>query len=299
MSDRTTRHGSAPRSRPRRALRLLGGLLAFVLTVTLAAGVGYAITHLEELKAQVPRLDGQDVKSPVDQATDDAVAYAGEVNKPRQSDGNGPGYELSAAPPVGVDAPHARWCPDQVIGYRIDATAARAAGSTLAKERARWRGAFQAWREASGGRYRFAYRGSAKYPVQQNPESFPIDPVAVPEGEIAITYAFAPGDERMLPGYAHRQLEPALGFAGIGPVDWRPGPFQALITRGMVVMDAGDSAADPHAVPVPYIHETGHALGLGHVEDSGQMMAADAGSTSVINDGDRAGLARLVRLGCG
>lgn len=275
-----------------------GGTLALAIVTVLVLFVGYAMTNLEELKTQVPRLDGTKAESPVNQAADDAVGYARDAAKPAPAVPGASTHVLSADPPAGVDAEPGHWCAPAVIGMRMDPTAVVAAGSTVAIERERWRSAAAAWTRASGGAYRFEYRGTADYPVTaQSPEGFPIDPRVVPEGEIAITYASARRSPDQVEGYVHGELGDTLGFAGPGPISWSTGPQQGEITTGIIVLDAQDAVADPHSVPTPYLHELGHALGLGHVTDDHQVMDVDS-SMTVLGNGDRTGVRRLAALRC-
>lgn len=279
-------------------LRFLGGTLAFAIVAVLVLFVGYVTMNLEELKTQVPRLDGSKPESPVNRAADDAMGYAREVAKPAPAAPGSATYVLSADPPAGVDAQPGRWCAPAVIGLRVDPTAVVAAGSTVAIERDRWRSAAAAWTRASGGAYRFEFRGTGDYPVTNEAGAgLPIDPQALPEGEIAITYASARRSPDKVPGYVYGELGDALGFAGPGPISWSTGPEQGEITTGIVVLDAQNAVADPHAVPTPYLHELGHALGLGHVTDDHQVMDVDSSMTELGN-GDRTGIRRLAALRC-
>ena len=62
--------------------------------------------------------------------------------------------------------------------------------------------------------------------------------------------------------------------------------------------NAIDSDTDPAAVPIPYIHEAGHTLGLSHVEDPGQLMHTTPGPDTQMNEGDREGIRRLAAQPC-
>lgn len=286
-----------------RAGRWLGGALALLLTVSLAAGMFYAFGNLEQLKAQVDAWESGREGDPdtlaLNRAADNAIGYAEDLAVPPASNGS-KGYRFSHPAPPSVDAPPAHWCAAEPIGYRIDYTGAVTAGSTPAKERSRWQQAFAAWTDASGGRYTFEYRGAAEYPlIDATSIGYPIDPELVPEGEIAITYGVPPADRQpRWDNYRHPLLSDALGIGGVGPVEWESGVDQGILTRGMIVLDALDSEVDPRSVPVPYTHEAGHALGLSHVTDPGQIMFEAPVPTSQINDGDRAGITRLASSPC-
>ncbi|MFN8126096.1 MAG: matrixin family metalloprotease [Candidatus Nanopelagicales bacterium] len=286
----------------RRVVRVIGGALAGVLIAGVCLGLYYGMANFEELKGTVPTLSGMtDEDTELRAAADSAVGYAESFDHPPESTHQGRGFRFNAPPPAGVTASPGHWCGGQVIGYRIDYTAALLAGSNRAKEQLRWNQAFSQWSRASGGRYLFEYRGAADYPLTDaaTTKSYPIDPDLVPEGEIAISYGVPSGQSgSKWDDYRHPTLADTLGFAGLGPISWSSGPQQSRITRAMIVMDAIDSEADPRTVPTPYVHEAGHALGLAHVPDPGQMMYDTATSLSEIADGDRNGIQRLAAMTC-
>ncbi len=285
-----------------RFARLLGGFSAFLLTAGLVVCMVYAYGHLDELQHTVAALDGEaDGASDLSRAADNAIGFVEGMAAPPPSNNVGRGYAFTHSAPTGVDDDPAHWCAAGDIGYRIDFTASRSAGSTPAKEKARWKEAFDQWTDASGGRYTFSYLGPAEYPLTNaTTATYPIDPDLVPEGEIAISYGVPPAERASIwDGYRHPALTDALGVAAVGPFSWSSGPEQGQVTRGLIVLDAIDSELDPRSLPVPYVHEAGHALGLGHVSDPGQIMYDTAGVTSRINSGDRAGITRLASLPCG
>lgn len=293
----------SPGSRSARVGQAFGYAAALVLTLGLVAGGGYLYANFDQVKEQLEAARagaaGQE-DARLGQAADSAIAYAEDLGRPPMSTGVGRGYRLSHPAPAGIDSPPGHWCPAGPIGYRIDFTTAVEAGATRDKEINRWQQAFEEWTEASGGRYQFEYRGPALYPVTgTSTAEYPIDPAAIPDGEIAITYGVPPGTASdRWNGYRHPTLATALGFAAVGPINWSSGPDQGVINRAMIVLDAVDSDTDPAAVPIPYIHEAGHALGLSHVEDPGQLMYATPGPDTVMNDGDREGIRRLAAQPC-
>jgi hypothetical protein len=227
------------------------------------------------------------------------VDFARRAQRAPRTRTEGPRFAFASPPPRGVAGEPGHWCAADVIGYRIDFDAALLAGSTRAREKYRWRRAAAEWTRASGGRYRLEYRGPARYPVVDGAAGHsPVDLSRVPAGEIALTYAV--GSDRTGPGfrrYTHAALSTALGVGGVEQVTWdsaTPGQIQ----RGMVILDAVDTANDPLDVPTPYVHELGHALGLGHVADRRQIMATHAGPQAQIGGGDIAGITRLASAGC-
>ncbi len=292
-----------PQTAMGRAGRLAGSLTALLLTVGLVAGGLYLYTNFAAVKAQIDAAragvdNQQDAR--LGQAADSAIAYAQGLGRPPVSTGVGRGFRFSHPAPAGIDASPGHWCPTGAIGYRIDFTGALAAGSSKVKEIDRWQGAFAEWTQASGGRYQFEYRGAAEYPVTGTTTTeYPVDPAGIPSGEIAITYAVPPAERSdNWRGYRHPTLIDALGFAAVGPIDWSSGPDQGVVDRAMIVLDAIDSDTDPAAVPIPYIHEAGHTLGLSHVEDPGQLMHTTPGPDTQMNEGDREGIRRLAAQPC-
>lgn len=289
------------RSRSGRLGRAAGSIAAGMLTVGLVAGGCYMYANLDELQATIQTIQtGQsDDDSRLNAAADSAIAYAQEMGRPPESNGVGPGYRVNHPAPPGSGIPDGHWCVQGPIGYRIDFTASLAAGSTREKEIARWAETFDQWTRASGGRYVFEYRGPAEYRLSdRDTGGYPIDPQLVPHGEIAISYGVpvdTPGSQWR--GYRHDELADSLGFAGTGPVNWMP-PESGQFDQAMIVLDAVDSEADSTSVPVPYVHEAGHALGLAHFEDPGQLMYPHPPPQARINNGDRAGIRHLAGLPC-
>ena len=88
-----------------RAGRLLGGALALLLTVSLAAGMLYAFGNLEQLKAQVDAWEsgreGDSDTLALNRAADNAIGYAEDLAVPPTSDGS-KGYRFSQPAPPSV-----------------------------------------------------------------------------------------------------------------------------------------------------------------------------------------------------
>lgn len=105
----------------------------------------------------------------------------------------------------------------------------------------------------------------------------------------------------VLVSWSDAQAVPALAgiSAGMGGATYVEGPDGRLWhATGQVVLDRDDlSGSAQHGAVLD--HELGHVLGLDHVEDSGELMAAvnTTGRTS-LGPGDLAGLAALGAIRC-
>lgn len=91
----------------------------------------------------------------------------------------------------------------------------------------------------------------------------------------------------------------AGNIAGLGGSDFARTPGQPLVfVAGQVMLDAPSLSenlaysAGRDQVRAVIVHELAHVVGLDHVDDPTQLMAADGGATQ-LGDGDRAGLALL------
>ncbi|PRY38562.1 matrixin [Geodermatophilus tzadiensis] len=99
---------------------------------------------------------------------------------------------------------------------------------------------------------------------------------------------------------------PALAgtVAGVGGSEaWSAGGPYVYVT-GAVAVDAGWAAAvvgSPEgraALRGVLVHELAHVVGLGHVDDPGELMSPHGSATGELGPGDRHGLARLGRGPC-
>ncbi|SDD35910.1 Matrixin [Geodermatophilus telluris] len=99
---------------------------------------------------------------------------------------------------------------------------------------------------------------------------------------------------------------PALAgtVAGVGGSEaWSAGGPYVYVT-GAVAVDAEwarSREGDPEgraALRGVLVHELAHVVGLGHVEDPGELMSPHGNATGQLGPGDRAGLARLGRGAC-
>lgn len=110
--------------------------------------------------------------------------------------------------------------------------------------------------------------------------------------------------ERFAPivvGWTTAAASPELAgeVVGIGGSSSVPGAYgdQRYLVSGVVLMDAEDlapllkSGHDRTRVRALIMHELGHVVGLGHVDDAGQLMHHDNLSLTTWGPGDLAGLA--------
>ena len=109
----------------------------------------------------------------------------------------------------------------------------------------------------------------------------------------------------VLVGWATPEEVPDLegDVAGVGgSTAVGTGNGRRFYVTGMVVLDAGqfadfDDDEQPFAQAI-VDHEFGHLVGLGHVDDAGELMNEDNLGTTSYGPGDREGLARLGRITC-
>lgn len=290
----------------RAVLRVFGMVVALVATVLLAVAVVIVGPNVEEWRGVLPTLDRLGYPDSNDVRAADALGWATKQDKGRRRSGeqsgrSGPSYRF-LAPSRGAAPEPGHWCATNEIGYRVDLTGARLAGMDSETELLRWRAAFALWEEASNGKYEFEYRGAAKFPLVMNSslEDMKINDHRLKRDEIAITYATSrsTGDPNWT-DYLHAGLGSSLGIGGIGPVIWGPGESRSgLITSGSIILDAHDVSDPDDLLPTVYVHEVGHALGLGHVKNPNQMMYENAPASAQISKGDRRGIRKLASAGC-
>ncbi len=189
-----------------------------------------------------------------------------------------------------------RWC-GGTIRYTLDLTLAGAAGLDPGQEAARWATVMQRWTEASGGHYQFVYAGQQQLHTD---DAGQIDLAAVAPGTIGVTYVHdGVGD----PAYRATAVEGrTAGNGGLQVTSDPSVPGGMLVgDRGFVMIDADDAARLPAdgMRQALYQHESGHALGLGHVTTGDSIMNGTLSEDRLtLAAGDRAGLAALMAMPC-
>lgn len=277
-----------------RALLILVAALSLIAVITFLFVVG---RDIEAYEGKLPKLGAP--APAVDEFFLDKTMRFAEKQKGGQVTAADESFAPLAAAPAGMKLPPGHWCADETIGYRIDFGGADLKGISRQAEIERWQSVFTQWSEASGGRYSFVYRGAATFPMSDDPEGLISNNTLIP-GEIAISYATSGHrGEPEWNAYRLEGLDNKLGIGGIVPVNWSGiSPNTGEITRGMLVIDADDVARMGSGVPGPYLHEAGHALGLGHTSNEKQVMFTGAGMDATIGEGDTAGITYLAGLPC-
>lgn len=191
----------------------------------------------------------------------------------------------------------ARWCAGN-IGFHMDTTMLADARLDTAEEVRRWDKVFQEWSRASQGRYTFSYLGERKLTMNADGEP---DVNSVEPGTIGITYVH--GDPDGAEEYRSTAVRGrTAGNGGLQVISRGDSDAGALLgDRGFVLIDvddAADLAADGLRRSL-YQHESGHALGLGHVEDDRVLMNGTlSNERSRITASDQAGLRSLLEMPC-
>ncbi len=170
-----------------------------------------------------------------------------------------------------------RWNPCAVISYRVNPDHMTRSAFRAVK----W--GFRQLSEATGLQFRYA--GTTDFvPFRKN------QPVSLFPSNADIALAWAkPTAVPIIKG----------GLAGFATADWTSvGGGDPEYVQGRVVFDltarlGGTKAAVRNARKVLTLHELGHAVGLGHVKDSRQIMAQDSYRKARYARGDLRGLARL------
>jgi hypothetical protein len=253
-----------------------------------AATCAVAVVVLAAVNSQLPLASSSDVRAtpPAEQA-----GAAGR----RARDGRTEGYSFLLSSP---DHRYpGRWCPG-TIGYYVDTALLAEGGMTASEELLRWEDTFQAWAQASQGRYTFAYLGERTLAMDASGEPAV---ASVEPGTIGITYVHDAAEGGQ-PDY--RSAAVAGRTAGNGGLQVISGDSEASALvgdRGFVLIDVNDAAELPAdgLRRSLYQHESGHALGLGHVADEGALMNGTLSTSRPrISTVDARGLVELSRMPC-
>lgn len=163
------------------------------------------------------------------------------------------------------------------ITWSVDASALSSKVSQL--EVARLATAFQQWSDASGLSFKYLGNHAMKYDSATHhlhAENMPAS------GHIAVSF---------LPAEASPLL--ASNVYGFGMPTFVMGSTNQIIGGVMVLKKevvSKKSKTDPKALDNLYLHELGHVLGLGHVDDASQVMYPTIFRTSRLGAGDKSGI---------
>lgn len=140
--------------------------------------------------------------------------------------------------------------------------------------------AFDKWSEASGLSFKFLGTQAMTYDSTTHHLHAETMPTS---GHIAVSY---------LPAEASPLLAPNV--YGFGMPTFVMDSTNQIIGGVMVLkreVVAKKSKSDPKALDNLYLHELGHVLGLGHVDDASQVMYPTIFKTARLGSGDRDGIA--------
>lgn len=227
-----------------------------------------------------------------------AAADIGEPVKIASPMSSTPSYRFFEARSHG-STPRAYWNPCRTITYGIDFRTATRHGMTKAWEQQRWASAISEISAASGLRFRYVGEITTRPAGRQ--------PARVSGVDIVVTFG------------TQRQYRAGLHASNVGEagVNWRSVGARQQITKGYVIIDAEDVVAQTTAWQAPsdptpatdratdvlralYLHEFGHAVGLEHVQDKGQVMFPKISPSrpDVLGSGDLEGLRKLGEQRC-
>lgn len=190
-----------------------------------------------------------------------------------------------------------RWC-GGTIEYTIDVSQVADAGMNPDEEIARWAAALGAWSRATQGHYRFVHGGQRALDTDDEGE---LNLDSIQPGTIGITYVHGDGSgDATHDAVAVRGR--TAGNGGLQVVSTGDADAGALVgDRGFVMIDAVDAAAlsADGLRQTLYTHESGHALGLGHVDTASSLMNGTLSTSRALPaGGDVAGIRALAAMPC-
>ena len=191
-----------------------------------------------------------------------------------------------------------RWC-QGTIPYTLDLSQVAAAGMDPAAEADRWATVLREWEQAARGHYRFVYAGQRSLKTKDDGQ---LDLDSIEAGTIGITYVHddsGVGDPAYRAAAVHGRT---AGNGGLQVTSNGAVPGGSLIgDRGFVMIDAQDAAAlnAEGMRQALYQHESGHALGLGHVRSDTSIMNGTLSDDRLeLASGDIEGLRELTAMPC-
>ena len=239
-----------------------------------------AVTH-----AQAPQVPESAVKRPI--VAEAAIPERDSVSQAYEFLLTDPEHEFPA-----------RWCAD-TIGFHIDTTLLVGSKMDPTAEIDRWQEVFAEWRRASDYRYRFEYLGDKQLLMDSDGEP---DIGSIPAGTIGISYVHGRSGSAPVDYRSRAVSGRTAGNGGLQAISTGNSDISAMIAdRGFVLIDINDAAElTPDGLRrALYQHESGHALGLGHVQDRRALMHDTLSTTRTkISAGDSTGLRELADMPC-
>jgi hypothetical protein len=209
-------------------------------------------------------------------------------------------YSFLDGTAITAPADAARWNRCTTVRWSADFTRATSGnGLSRAAEKARWESVFAEVASVSG--YTFQYvdlaDGAGTIDGSGRVTGFSSRTAAYASTDVVVTYA-APGDSG-----SYRAPDLAGNVIGYGGPMWSISSAGKRIVAGQVLIDYGDVTAlslDANDLRSLYLHELGHALGLGHYSDKEQVMNPSLSNPVVTAyaAGDQTGLYSLASQPC-